>query len=121
MRRSVRHRLSGLAFILAVLAASLGVFTHRMPTLDDLALVRFLAIGGTADDLCSTPDPHRLIADVGHLCAPAVQGPPIAPAVALLGLVAVSGRLRWRIAPVTRRAALRLTGPGNRGPPQPRR
>lgn len=74
MFAALRHRLSVLSVaVLITVASVLACAAHRMPTLDDLALARFVAIGGTADDLCSDPGrKHALVDELARLCAPAV-------------------------------------------------
>lgn len=71
MTRAVRSRfLAGLIGAIFALSTLLAVFAHRMPTQSDLALARFVAMGGTANDLCNTNGHRDLLQELSNLCAP---------------------------------------------------
>ena len=75
MATVIRSRLLGLVLVLVLgLGSVFSVAAARMPTLDDLAVARFVAVGGTADDLCGKTAPRNLLDELQNLCQPA--GPP---------------------------------------------
>lgn len=117
MSRS-QHRLLGLAVVVLMAVSSvLTVAAHRMPTLDDLALARFVAIGGTAGDICGKHHPRDLTRELMHLCQPAAA-PAVAPAMGgLLPIVFRLSRLgRHFLAPVATPLAV-PDGQNIRAPP----
>ncbi|MDE2464650.1 MAG: hypothetical protein KGO02_13165 [Alphaproteobacteria bacterium] len=90
MRRSPRRLLGLVVVIFMAVSSVLTVAAHRMPTLDDLALARFVAMGGTADDICGKHHPRDLTRELMHLCQPAAA-PAVVPAKG--GLLPVVFRL----------------------------
>ncbi len=117
--RRLRATLLGLCLGAAfAVSAVLGVAAARMPTSDDLALARFVAVGGTAGDLCGTTrHPHGLLDELMHLCQPAAA-PALLPVAG--GLPALPLRLA-RLGRRTVAAALPVRRvawlPEARGPP----
>jgi hypothetical protein len=107
--------------LLLVLVLGLGsvltVAAARMPTLDDLAVARFVSVGGTADDLCGKTVPRNLLDELHNLCQPA--GPPLLePAPGHLPVVTLGlSRLGRSLAALGAPRAAPLTGPAIRAPP----
>jgi hypothetical protein len=112
------RRLCGLVVgALLAVSSTLAVAAHRMPTLDDLALARFVAIGGTADDICGKNHPQDLRRELMHLCQPAAA-PAVEPVMG--GLLPAPFRLSWLgrrpVVPLTTPSAV-ATGQEIRAPP----
>lgn len=117
MRSALRLHLCAFLFVLAGLASTLGAFTHRYPTRDDLALAQFVAMGGTASDLCSSPDPKALIDGLYRLCAPATAPALVVPVFALALLPGVAAFRPRPASPATCPRPACLGRPAIRAPP----
>ncbi|MBI1218818.1 MAG: hypothetical protein GC186_09750 [Rhodobacteraceae bacterium] len=118
MVRTIHSRLLafGLALLLG-LSSVLTVAAARMATLDDLAVARFVAVGGTADDLCGKTAPRNLLDELNNLCQPA--GPPLLEATPghLPPVTLRMSRVGWAFAVLHAPRAPALTGPAIRAPP----
>lgn len=110
-----RSRLVGLLLVLMLgFGSVLSVAGTRMPTLDDLAVARFVAVGGTADDLCGKTAPRNLLDELHNLCQPA-SPPLLGPAPGHLPVVTLGlSRLGRSLAGMRGPRAAPLFGPAIR-------
>lgn len=118
MTQALRARfLTGLIGALFALTTVFAVFAHRMPTQTDVALARFVAMGGTVGDLCSTTGHRDLLQELSNLCAPDLAPALAAPGLRLIRFTTQRGHLQRPLQDRVCAAGACLLRPAIRAPP----